>query len=469
MANFPVWVFESGTLLSSGLTDAQGNFTDSIPSVQTNTVLSIYSHDCFGMQVSKNVSLAPAAISVVDSLMLNCQPMGGYCQVGFSYTASSLNPFSINFTDTTYTPPGSTLSTSSWTFGDGNISTQTSPTHTYSAPGKYYVCLTVTQNDSTLGPICTKTICDTVEVDPPAATCSANFSWVTDSQRGIAFNNNSTASGTGGTTNILYRWDFGDGAVANTDSAYHVYSQGGRYLVCLTQYVVGSIQGDTICSDTHCDSVSTADPGPGLNCNAHYIIDTANSFFAVAYIWNMSSSWLDSGITGDATHQYLWTFGDGNTSTDPFPTHIYQTRGFYEVCVTLIANDTVRGDTCQRTFCDSVGVDAQGNLLWKNGSAGFTLNVLNPATIGVHERFKRETMFVFPNPASDRVVIQFRDEINDELKWSIYGLTGKIMSEGNLEVAGSGGEIQLDIPNGFYILQVESKDAFYRQKLQIKN
>jgi len=42
----------------------------------------------------------------------------------------------------------------SWNFGDGNFSTDKNPTHNYSTPGKYNVCLTATLNDTCSNELC---------------------------------------------------------------------------------------------------------------------------------------------------------------------------------------------------------------------------------------------------------------------------------------------------------------------------
>ena len=66
---------------------------------------------------------------------------------GFSLTP--LNPTtkdSIQFTDTSYDPDG-TITEWFWNFGDGNISTSRTPTHTYAQSGQYNVTLQVTDND----------------------------------------------------------------------------------------------------------------------------------------------------------------------------------------------------------------------------------------------------------------------------------------------------------------------------------
>jgi len=57
----------------------------------------------------------------------------------------STNELTANFTDASYDPDGLVVSWS-WSFGDGAISEERNPAHTYSTPGTYEVTLTVTDN-----------------------------------------------------------------------------------------------------------------------------------------------------------------------------------------------------------------------------------------------------------------------------------------------------------------------------------
>lgn len=70
---------------------------------------------------------------------------------GFTFTGS----ITVDFTDAST----GTISSYSWDFGDGNTSTQTSPSHTYTTDGNYIVCLVV---ESTEG--CNDTICQDVTI-----------------------------------------------------------------------------------------------------------------------------------------------------------------------------------------------------------------------------------------------------------------------------------------------------------------
>lgn len=78
------------------------------------------------------------------------------CSLTFNYFSNDLdvsffaNPFTFN-NNAQY----------SWDFGDSNTGTGQNPTHTYSAEGSYYVCVTMIDNFNG----CNETYCDTVTVE----------------------------------------------------------------------------------------------------------------------------------------------------------------------------------------------------------------------------------------------------------------------------------------------------------------
>jgi PKD repeat protein len=43
-------------------------------------------------------------------------------------------------------------------------------------------------------------------------------------------------------------------------------------------------------------------------------------------------------VTGSGPFEYLWDFGDGTTSTDASPTHLYTAAGTYTVMVTVTSD-----------------------------------------------------------------------------------------------------------------------------------
>lgn len=78
----------------------------------------------------------------------------------FSFVETSNNQF--EFSPNNYDPSAAY----DWNFGDGNYSTDDSPTHTYSNSGTYTVCLTIW--DSSPSGSCADTVCQTITVGQTA-------------------------------------------------------------------------------------------------------------------------------------------------------------------------------------------------------------------------------------------------------------------------------------------------------------
>lgn len=200
-----------------------------------------------------------------------------------------------------------------WNFGDGQTSTQTSPTHHYTQAGNYEVKLTVFDN------FCKKTtLTNFIEICPD--TAQLGFS-STNLGQNFSFTDTSISNG------YDFQWDFGDGVNASGTNVNHRYSQGGIYTACL--YVTDSCRIDTICQTfTVCNDTLEANFGQ------------TNTAYAVAF--------TDSSINANSI---LWDFGDGTQdSISTNPIHTYSTPGIYTVC--MIVEDDCNIDT----LCQTVGI-----------------------------------------------------------------------------------------------------------------
>ena len=277
------------------------------------------------------------------------------CNAHFSHYSKTTNADSVHF----YPPTNGSGAHYSWTFGDGSSSTLMAPWHLYAGYGVYYACLTVT--DTTSGGTCTDTWCDSIRVTGPAApSCNAHFSHYSkttypDSVHFYTQTNGSTAH---------YQWTFGDGSSSTQLNPWHVYPGPGGYSACLT--VTDTTSGGT-CSDTWCDSVYVTSPG-APNCNAHFSHYSKST--------NADSVHFYPPTNGSGAH-YSWTFGDGNSSTNMDPWHLYPGSGVYYACLTV--TDTTSGGTCTDTWCDSVHVTAPGAPICNAHFAHYSMN--NPDSV----------------------------------------------------------------------------------------
>jgi PKD repeat protein len=53
----------------------------------------------------------------------------------------------------------------------------------------------------------------------------------------------------------------------------------------------------------------------------------------------LTVNFIDESLGGSAIESRLWDFGDGNTSTNPNPTHTYAEAGNYTVSLTITRSD----------------------------------------------------------------------------------------------------------------------------------
>ncbi|MFK7937202.1 MAG: PKD domain-containing protein, partial [Saprospiraceae bacterium] len=133
------------------------------------------------------------------------------------------------------------------------------------------------------------------------------------------------------------RWDFGNGTFSNELSPIYAYSQGGKYIVCVT--AMNACGSTTVCNELEL-----------LDCtNATIDTDfTATNSDTIVQFTNMS--------VGNA-ESYRWRFGDGGSSREENPNYTYATMGSYEVCL------TAQNACGSYTFCDSVEIALNSGIL----------------------------------------------------------------------------------------------------------
>ncbi|MGZ3864783.1 MAG: PKD domain-containing protein [Bacteroidia bacterium] len=151
---------------------------------------------------------------------VNALPVAGFAVANACLHTSS------NFINTSSAPAGTTLSQFSWTFGNGNSSTQQQPNYTYPNYGTYPVDLTVTTAQG-----CSASVVNTVTVYPaPSANFSSNPVCV---NQNMQFTNLSTIPA-GSIT--AWKWDFNNDGItdATTQNPVNTFTAGGNYNTELT-------------------------------------------------------------------------------------------------------------------------------------------------------------------------------------------------------------------------------------------
>ncbi len=125
---------------------------------------------------------------------------------------------------------------------------------------------------------------------------------------------------------------------------------------------------------------------------------------------------------------WFWDFGDGTTSTERSPNHIFPKGGVYHVCL------TVSNQYGTDTFCREVTVSGTP----------------------VVDIFNEIKMEVFPNPASDQITLQLTQPLPSEAKFQLFSITGQSVFLSKIESGTVGTVIELpeSLSNGLYFWHI---------------
>ena len=217
------------------------------------------------------------------------------------------------FTDLTTIPNGAPITGWHWMFGEGGQSYSQNADYQYAATGLYLVTLTVET------PICEASGSQFVQV-----LAAPEVSLAADVLAGCApldveFTADASAA-------AQYEWVFGDGLALNTgqaNSVAHTYT--GTLNTATTHTATVTVTSADGCSASDAITVETT---PGVTA---------------AFTPNLTNACAPFGLTLDNTSvgadSYVWHFGDGTTSTEFEPTHVFEnTSGIIETrTVSLVA------------------------------------------------------------------------------------------------------------------------------------
>jgi len=298
------------------------DFGDGSPKViQPNFNIS-HTYTAIGSYPVTLVAIDSTTCNIADTAYLTIRVGDNKANLDFFYTKPGLcTDLSYIFTNTS--SPGSGTfkpNTFTWDFGDGTrITTGLNPpvTHTYASPGTYNVKLILADTSFCNSP---DSILKTLRVSP---LVKAQFT--TPAQGCVPYNAVFVNTSAGGLT---FLWDFGDGSTSTQVNPTHPYPVAGSYTIKLYAF----------------DSSS---------CNK---IDSALFTITVVDIpvasFSFSPNPAQENTTTQFTNQsfgatnYLWRFGDGDSSTDVNPIHLFDSTGTYNVCLTAI-----NSAGCSDTIC----------------------------------------------------------------------------------------------------------------------
>ncbi|MEZ4827407.1 MAG: PKD domain-containing protein [Bacteroidia bacterium] len=193
-----------------------------------------------------------------------------------------------------------------WDLGDGTTASTQHVSHTYTQPDYYTVKLTVQDVDGCRDSVVRNNFIFATQPVPaftvnPEVNCPGTSSVFVSQSSGVG---------------LTYIWDFGDGDSSFLANTFHVYQDTGYYDISL--YLTDVNGCDTSVTVPHLVEIR--------ELIADFMADTMHAPCPpLAVNFSSLGSFPHTGIT------WSWDFGDGATSAQANPSHVYTTPGVYTV------------------------------------------------------------------------------------------------------------------------------------------
>jgi len=253
----------------------------------------------------------------------------------------------IQFTDASLLNGAGNITGWQWNFGDpssgvSNTSLLTNPVHIYTVADTFNVTLIVTNLSGCMDTIVKQVISN--------HATPLDFTYTLACMREAVYFNPDTMVMNPDMI-ALWLWDFGHGSISSLSNPEHVYNESGIFPVTLT------VTDTSNCSNTITHYITVALPPLALTS------------FTTPSCYNSPIQFYDLTNYGNGQEiSCQWDFGDGQTSTNHNPTHIYEAPGSYLVCF------TGQNECGEDIYCNRI-------IILENPVSSFTYAFLGNLTI----------------------------------------------------------------------------------------
>lgn len=305
-----------------------------------------------------------------------------------------------------------------WDFGDDTTSRGQTATKSWSQPGRYRVTLRATNDAGTNRSSVIVTVVK--PVDAPVASFTESTLTIAPGQR-INFQDTSSNAPTG------WSWNFGDTGTSSNANTSHEWAKAGTYTVRLT------VRNEGGTSTTEKQVVVKSPPSANFRWEA-----TGNSVKFTDTSWDEPESWR-------------WDFGDGTTSTERSPTHVFA-PGVFDVTLVVSNSAGTSSPATQQVSlskppvavatCDANGAVLTCTAVGSTDATGFTWR--SPDALSNTTPNQETTSFTYPSAGRFAVtlIVSNADGVTDRVTINAPRVSqGRAPRVTDVRVAGTDGPL----------------------------
>lgn len=294
------------------------DFGDGKASTEQNPTHTYWTHGVYNVILTVSNEYGQA-----DVAKNNYVTVIGDLKANFATNPSSGKaPLAVRFEDRSIGGPTAWA----WDFGDGTTANVKNPIHTFTTAGSYDVKLTVTRDDETDSVTKVMNVGGVPNTDFVGSSLEVSVGDI------IQFTDKTTNAPTS------WSWNFGDMAESTYQNPTHAYQLKGVYTVSLTTRNENG-------RDTEVKK-QYINVGMGPKADFRQVISPFHMYNVPKVVYFVDQS-------DRAPTSWLWDFGDGATSTDQNPRHVYMNEGTYTVKLT--AKNSFGEDTNVKTDLITIG------------------------------------------------------------------------------------------------------------------
>jgi len=230
-----------------------------------------------------------------------------------------------------------------WDFGDGKFSSESSPYHRYSDNGNYTIVLTIV-DDKSIVYQCNHTIYVNNTLPNVDFTWDIKYPNPKDSIHFTDLSNDADGN------IVAWRWDMGDGGIIDLRNHTHAYVEAGMYNITLT---VWDDDGGNA-SKTKQIIINENEPP-----DAVFVVDSNTANVGDKIEFHDASIDIDGEVVS-----WNWSFGDGSTSNERNPVHVYKHKGDYTVTLTVKDDDGAVSSYSSEMHIDGKSIPAFTTLIF---------------------------------------------------------------------------------------------------------